>query len=344
MLRHLLAFISLALISWQSAYGANPELTIYANDSFLSEWGPGPTLQSKFEQRCKCKIKWVAAADGAALLARLKIEGTRTKADVVIGIDDALTASAQDLGFFMDVDLVAPNTKPQAARAKSASSKKFIPYDYGYYAFMFDTKAKQKNGQPFPRPKNLGELLRAKEFRKSLLIQDPRTSATGLGLLLWLHAVNPKDTEKSLELLREQTLKVSKGWSESYSLFTKGEAPIVLSYTTSEAYHLEIEKQDRYQALVFPEGHYIAYENAAIIKTTNNGLLAKSFLEFLLTEDSQQIIAAKNWMYPVVDFDIALPKAFRTIKKPNKILHIPANVIAANRQAWVEQWTKAFLK
>jgi thiamine transport system substrate-binding protein len=286
----------------------------------------------------------VAAADGAALLARLKIEGSKSKADIAIGIDDALTADAEKSGFFMDIALAAKNDSFCRPDVKSNRSKKFVAYDYGYYAFMFDTKAKQKNGRPFPRPKNFADLLASKEFRKNVLIQDPRTSATGLGLLLWIQAIYPKNTETALAQLSEQTLKVSKGWSESYSLFTKGEAPIVLSYSTSEAYHLEAEKQDRYQALIFPEGHYIACENAAIMETTKNANLAKSFLEFMLTRESQQLIAEKNWMYPIIDVNVMLPKAFKTIKKPVKILHTPSNIIAENRRSWVEQWIRAFFK
>ena len=342
MIKYAAFLTTILLISGQKAQVPNPELIIYANDSFLSEWGPGPSLQSKFQLGCKCRIKWVAAADGAALLARLKIEGSQTKADIVIGIDDALTSAAESLGLFLDVP--SQKTASDAQRIGLNPSKKFLAYDYGYYAFMFDTKAKQKNGRPFPRPNSLAELLQAKEFRKQILIQDPRTSATGLGLLLWLKATNQNQLEKSLGMLREQTLKVSKGWSESYSLFTKGEAPIVLSYTTSEAYHRDIEKQDRYQALIFQEGHYIAYENAAILKTTKNPTLAKSFLEFMMTEDSQRTIAAKNWMYPAIDIQQGLPEAFKIIKKPEKILHIPSNVISLNRQAWVDQWIKAFTK
>ena len=37
------------------------------------------------------------------------------------------------------------------------------------------------------------------------------------------------------------------GWSAAYGMFTKGEVPIVLSYVTSPAYHLEYEKTERYQ-------------------------------------------------------------------------------------------------
>ena len=47
-----------------------PELTVYTYDSFVSDWGPGPAVEAAFEESCGCDLKFVAAGDGAALLAR----------------------------------------------------------------------------------------------------------------------------------------------------------------------------------------------------------------------------------------------------------------------------------
>ncbi len=56
---------------------------------------------------------------------------------------------------------------------------------------------------------------------------------------------------------------VTKGWSEAYGLFLKGESDLVLSYTTSPAYHIIEEKKDNYAAANFSEGHYLQVEVAA---------------------------------------------------------------------------------
>jgi thiamine transport system substrate-binding protein len=340
----LTTILSIFILDTAYCLGSTNELVIYANDSFLSNWGPGPSLQKSFEHFYRCKIRWVAAADGAAIIARLKLEGRRSKADIVIGIDDALTEAAERLDFFSDLDLKSKNQIEATPIATINRSKKFLAYDYGYYAFMFDTQAKTADGRPMPKPANFAQLLTDNNFKKKILVQDPRTSATGMGLILWLRSIYSKDSPQKMKLLRQQILKVSKGWSESYSLFTKGEAPFVLSYTTSEAYHRSVEKTDRYQALIFPEGHYIAYETAGILKTTKNMTLAKKFLEFLLRPDSQKIIAEKNWMYPVRPPTTGLPNAFNEIKVPEKTLHIPAKIVESKRQEWVEQWNKSFQK
>ncbi len=43
----------------------------------------------------------------------------------------------------------------------------------------------------------------------------------------------------------------------------KGESDLVLSYTTSPAYHILEEKKDNYAAANFSEGHYLQVEVAA---------------------------------------------------------------------------------
>ncbi len=63
--------------------------------------------------------------------------------------------------------------------------------------------------------------------------------------------------DKAIDYWRElqpKILTVTKGWSEAYALFLDGEADMVLSYTTSPAYHLIAEENDHYDATVFAEG------------------------------------------------------------------------------------------
>ena len=69
-----------------AAWAETPTLTVYTYDSFVSDWGPGPAIEAAFEATCECDLEFVGAGDGAALLARLKLEGSRTNADVVLGL------------------------------------------------------------------------------------------------------------------------------------------------------------------------------------------------------------------------------------------------------------------
>src|SRR3546814_2836637 len=59
-----------------------------------------------------------------------------------------------------------------------------------------------------------------------ILIQDPRTSTPGLGLLLWVRKVYGDRAGEAWAALRPRIVTVSSGWTESYGLFLEGEAPM----------------------------------------------------------------------------------------------------------------------
>lgn len=304
-----------------------PILTVYTYNSFTSEWGPGPVLEQDFEADCQCDLNWVALEDGASLLARLKLEGKNTKADVVLGLDTNLVAEARATGLIAphDVDLDGL-TLPVAWQDAD-----FVPYDWGYFAFVYDSEK-----LPMP-PASLAALADGKDEPK-ILIQDPRTSTPGLGLVMWLREIYGDKAPEIWAGIKPKILTVTKGWSESYGLFTEGEAPIVLSYTTSPAYHQIVEKTDRYKAMLFPEGHYMQVEVAARTATSAQPDLARSFLVFLVSPAAQKVLPTTNYMYPVRDIGSDLPQAFTDLPKPEKSLLLPAEDAARNRDTWIKEW------
>jgi thiamine transport system substrate-binding protein len=80
------------------AAAETPVLTVLTYDSFVTEWGPGPAVEKAFEADCACDLQFTTAGDGAALLARVQLEGAQTDTDVVLGLDTNLTAAAAATG------------------------------------------------------------------------------------------------------------------------------------------------------------------------------------------------------------------------------------------------------
>ena len=246
-----LAPVALSLAGLSLPAAAQEKLTIYTYESFTSEWGPGPQVEKAFEAECGCDVEFVAVADGVALLNRLKLEGASTKADIVLGLDTNLTAEAKATGLF------APSgTDLSAVEVPGGwSDDVFVPYDYAHFAVIYDSE-KLKNP-----PKSLHELVEGDPDEK-IVLQDPRTSTPGLGLVLWVKAVYGDKAPEAWAKLKNRVLTVTPGWSEAYGLFTKGEAPMVLSYTTSPAYHMVAESSEKYKAAAFEDGHYLQIEVA----------------------------------------------------------------------------------
>jgi thiamine transport system substrate-binding protein len=283
-------------------------------------------VKANFEAECGCEVDFVSVADGVALLNRVKLEGASTKADIVLGLDTNLTAEARGTGLF-----VANGATPQVNVPGGWDDDMFVPYDYGYFAVVYDTEK-----LPNP-PASLKELVEGDASQK-IVIQDPRTSTPGLGLLLWVRSVYGDEAGAAWEKLKGRVLTVTPGWSEAYGLFTKGEAPMVLSYTTSPAYHMIADKSDRYQAAAFAEGHYLQVEVAGITVTGAKNPLAEKFLAFMTGPGFQDAVPETQWMYPAGKTDKPLDPAFDKLVKPAKTLQFSSPEVADNRKAWVDEW------
>jgi thiamine transport system substrate-binding protein len=326
----LVALPAFLAVSAADASAAGKTLTIYTYESFTSEWGPGPKVKEAFEKTCDCTVNFVSVADGVALLSRLKLEGAGTKADVVLGLDTNLVAEAKATGLFdaSGVDISALKVPGDY------KDDVFVPYDYGHFAVIYDTQT-IKNP-----PKSMKDLVEGDPSQK-IVIEDPRTSTPGLGLLLWVKSIYGDKAPEAWAKLKSRVLTVTPGWSEAYGLFTKGEAPMVLSYTTSPAYHMVAENTDRYQAAAFSEGHYIQIEVAGLLKNAPEKDLARDFLKFMVTPGFQDTIPTNNWMMPVSATSQPLPDAFGKLVNPSKTFLVTSDEVAKNRKVWIDEWLAA---
>lgn len=307
------------------ATAETPELIVYTYDSFVSDWGPGPAVEKAFEADCGCDLKFVGAGDGAALLARVKLEGARTDADIVLGLDTNLTAAAAETGLFAEHRVTAEYDLPI-----SWDDANFVPFDWGYFAFV------HKAG--LEAPSNLKAL---GESDLKVIIQDPRSSTPGLGLLMWVKAAYGDEAGAVWETLADNIVTVTKGWSEAYGLFLEGESDLVLSYTTSPAYHLIAEENAGFAAASFDEGHYLQVEVAGKLASTDQPDLADKFLAFMVSDAFQSIIPTTNWMYPAVTPEGGLPDGFETLTTPNKALLVPSADAPALRAEALAEWQAA---
>jgi thiamine transport system substrate-binding protein len=306
---------------------AQEKLTIYTYESFTAEWGPGPQVRKAFEAECGCSLEFVAVADGVALLNRVRLEGEDIRADIVLGLDTNLTAEAKATGLFVPHGIGLQDISVPVEWTDDI----FVPFDYGYFAVVYDT---EKLSDP---PRSLKELVEGDAGEK-IAIQDPRTSTPGLGLLLWIKSVYGDDAPGAWAKLKERVLTVTPGWSEAYGLFTSGEAPMVLSYTTSPAYHMVAEDTERYQAAAFAEGHYMQIEVAGITAKGADNPLAARFLSFMTGPGFQDAIPETNWMFPAGRTEEPLDPVFGKLVEPSRILLFSPEEVANNRKAWVDEW------
>lgn len=283
------------------------EVVIWTYDSFISEWGPGPAIAENFEAETGIPVRFVSHGDGGALLSRLIAEGAKADADIILGLDQNLAPRALDSGL---LEAYEPEHAEAIIPGLTVDDEfRLIPFDYSYFAIIYDSERIDTV------PGSLEDLT-DEAYKRKLILMDPRTSTPGLGFLSWTMAVYGNDWKAYWDRLAPSILTVAEGWDTGYGLFTSGEAPLVLSYTTSPAYHLEYENTERYKAAIFADGHPIQIETAGLLAAAPRKDNAKLFLEFMLTDGFQSVIPLTNWMYPVIDAE--LPASYRLAPKSTK--------------------------
>ncbi len=309
---------------------AENEVVVYAYDSFASDWGPGPHAVEGFEEETGLKLTIVSAGDAGQVLQRAIRELDDPRADVVLGIDNNSLARA------LEADLLVPYESPQLEHIPESlhldPSYRLLPFDHGFFSIIYDSSVIDDP------PESLEELTDPR-FENSLILMDPRTSSPGLGFLFWTIAVYGDDYLDYWERLKPSILNITDGWDSGYGLFTQGEAPLVLSYTTSPPYHVEYEETDRFKAAIFEDGHYAQIEGAGIVRGAPNPEGAKQFIDFLLSESFQEVIPLTNWMYPV-HRDARLPASFDYAPVPKQSLLLDTNEIRGNLDEWVDRWVE----
>ncbi len=326
-MKTLLIFFTTLFISF-SIYAE--KLTIYTYDSFVSEWGPGPIIEKIFEEKYNADVDFVAVDSAATLLNKVILEGDTSKADIVLGLDMNLFDLAEQSGLFTSHNIKDINNLINLPL--KWETNKFVPYNYGYFSFVYN-----KTNLETP-PKSMDDLINSTNAR--IVIQDPRTSTPGLGLLTWMKALYGDKAGDEWKKLNKKIISVTKGWTDAYyNFFMAGEADMVLSYTTSPAAHIMFEERYDILATTFEEGNYITIEFAGILNNSQNKDLANKFLNFMLSKEFQSVIPSTNIMYPVTNIK-DLPEAFDKLDVPNFIQMDPKE-INKNKEKWIDEWLNA---
>lgn len=182
-----------------------------------------------------------------------------------------------------------------------------------------------------PLPNSWAEL---SQYKDILILQDPRVSVVGLG---WLKAIqvhkliSPKNA-------KELVHKNFPSWSLSYSAFTKGLAPMIWSYHSSEAYHLcSGDGAGQFKALSLLEG-YPQQEEWVVVSNSAPKAAALYFKKVLLSKTVQNLIAEKNYMFPAVE-GASTPDCFKKLSPVGTLLDQDPTVSAQKSKQWIDEWS-----
>ncbi|HAA85137.1 MAG TPA: thiamine ABC transporter substrate-binding protein [Kosmotogaceae bacterium] len=304
-------------------------LVVYTYDSLL------PLARQTFpifEKETGVKVEVRAVGDAGTLLSRLIAEKERLEVDVVIGIDDLLASRAFEHDLFISY---RPDNADNIIDEQLVFDPEWrlVPYDFGGIALIYDST-------------ELGELelssfddLLDPRFRRSIIVQDPRTSSTGLSFLVWTYLLYKDELEDFWAQLTESILTITLGWSDAFEKFEAGEAPIMVSYATHGAYSFHNYGVLDQLAVIPGKMGYVQTEGAGIVTWSQNRETAMKFLNFLLSPAVQEAIPLTQWMFPVTD--VQLPECFDYAVRPERILSVEEDL---DLEELLRRWENAIYR
>ena len=211
-----------------------------------------------------------------------------------------------------------------------------IPFCYNYLSFLYDADIIRNI------PKTFGGLQDG-DLKKKILLPDPETSSIGRGLLLWsvgLFEVN--GYRHFWKSVKRNIYQLTENYDDSINRFYAKEAPIVLGFLTE----LENSQPDTNYNYFIPQEGYLRYiDGIAISKNTKKLFLVNNFINYVLNEEFQTIIAENKFMFPVNK--LVLEDVVKTkINKPDKDAWKKLKKYSIKHQIkyWISRWKKTMGK
>lgn len=313
-------------------------LTVYAYDSLTAEYGLLPNVLKSFEEQNNAQVEVVSFSDTGSMLNQLILEKDAPKADIVMGLDnvDYVEASKNNV--------LAPYTPERASDIPEDLwfDKEFTmtPFDYGYIGFVYDSEQ-----ITFSEPISLADLA-GPAYADKVIIEQAGASSPGTQLLLWTNAALGEEQADAFWLnMSKNVFQVAPDWSTAYyTLFLGGEAPIVLSYLTSPAYHIDQEGTYQYKTIPIKEGYIRQIEGVSVVAGSDQPDLAGDFIDYILEDSVQNAIPTTQWMMPIFGDPATWPQAYTEITTPSaaESLQVPAEDIKTNLPTWIQEYNTTF--
>ncbi len=329
-----------------SAQPAGPRtLTVLTHESFaLSE-----SVMAEFESAHNAKIQLLKQPDAGQALNRAILTRDSPEADVLFGVDNTFMSRA------LKENILEAYRSPALAGIPAEFQldlgARLTPIDFGDVCLNVD-KA-YFAGKGLPPLQSLADLTKP-EYKNLLVVENPAGSSPGLAFMLATVAEFGEEGWLDFwQQLKDNGVKVVEDWSTAY--FTefsgssgKGPRPIVVSYASSPPAEVVFAEQPIDEpptaAITAPGTCFRQIEFAGILKGTQNRDLAEKWIDFMLSVRYQEDLPLNQFVYPVHPA-AKLPEVF---VEHSRIAEEPANlspeVIAANRDRWIEEWTETVLR
>jgi thiamine transport system substrate-binding protein len=302
-----------------------------------------------FETANNAKVTFLQSGDAGSVLNKAILTKDAPLADVLFGVDNTFLSRA------LEAEIFESYTSPELANIPDAfkldPSNSALPNDYGDVCINYDKTYFADNSLAVPQ--SLEDLTKP-EYANLLVVENPATSSTGLAFLLATIAHFGEDGYLTYwSDLKATGVVVVDGWETAYynnfsASSGRGPQPMVVSYGSSPAAEVIFADPPIDDAptasILGPDTCFRQIEFVGILKGTQNRPLAEKFVDFMLSKQFQEDVPLQMFVYPV-NSTAVLPEVFTKYSQaPEQAASLASDVIASNRDQWIQEWTDAVMK
>jgi len=314
-------------------------VTLITHDSF----DVSKAVVRAFERESGIDLRILPAGDAGQLVNRAILTAGNPEGDVLFGVDDNLFPAAVDAGVFEPYE--SPRLGRVDDRFELDPTHAVTPVDHGDVCLNVDLGwFAERDLVP---PAGLDDLIDP-AYRELTVVENPATSTPGLAFVLATIAQFGDDGWQGYwQDLRANGVLVVDGWEQAYyGEFSgagggEGDRPIVVSYATSPVAEVVFAEEplDEAPTATVTESCYRQVEFAGVLAGTEHPAEARRVIDFLLSRPFQEDVPLRMFVFPVAD-DAELPSEFeRWSEEPEAPLELPPELVAVERDAWVQAWT-----
>ncbi len=338
--------IAVALVAAACGGGGEEptEVVLVTHDSFAIS----DDVKRAFETESGLRLRVLASGDASEMLTRALLTAGNPQGDVLFGVDNNLLSRALDGDLFDAYE--PPGLENVDETYVLDPEHRATPIDHGEVCLNYDKSWFAERG--VAPPGALEDLTRP-EYEGLLVVESPATSTPGLAFLLATVAqFGERGWQDYWRALRENDVLVVDGWEEAYTTRFSGAAgsrgtrPIVVSYASSppaEVYYRR-PPPDEAPTAVVESSCFRQIELAGILRGARNEEGARKLVDFMLSKRFQEDIPLSMFVFPV-NREAVLPSVFeRFAVVPESPLELPSEEIEANREEWIDEWTRIVVR
>jgi thiamine transport system substrate-binding protein len=321
-------------------------ITLVTYDSFPAKGTPLNDALDAFTEDTGIDVDLVIAGDTGTMVSKAVLTAGNPEGDVMFGVDNTFLSRVVSADVFEPYTAKGLDHVPAALR-QLVPDHVATPVDDGDVCVNYDIGWFTDHGrQP---PKTLEDLADPR-YKDLLVVENPATSSPGLAFLLATVAELGADGWSDYwTKLRANGVEVVDSWVEAYNeRFTRygGPRPLVVSYGTSPPAEVLFADPPVEEA---PTGVVEAtcfrqVEFAGVLRGTDAPDEARRLVDFLIASRFQSELPLTLFVWPA-NQDVALPPAFTDYAvRADDPATLDPETIAANREAWIDQWTDIVLR